>query len=159
MRSTRSRRSNRLNVPSALVCLSSQPENMRTTAGMAALACSNDMIRSSLFGLVIRRRCLFAKISTMRKGGAGARRRNEVLRRGVPRISAASRLHAMQPSIRVERYGFGFARNARKIQDWCGPLNDCAQWLTKLTQTRKEARNHKASKRCGEVLPSFVVVG
>jgi hypothetical protein len=38
-------------------------------------------------------------------------------------------------------------------------LNDCAQWLTKLTQTRKEARNHKASKRCGEVLPSFVVVG
>jgi hypothetical protein len=31
-------------VPSALVCLSSQPEIMRTTAGIALSACSNDMM-------------------------------------------------------------------------------------------------------------------
>jgi hypothetical protein len=33
-----------LNSPSALVCLSSHPENMRTVAGIAASASSRDMV-------------------------------------------------------------------------------------------------------------------
>lgn len=40
----KSRNQKDAHVPSALVCRSSQPENMRTMAGMASSACSNDMI-------------------------------------------------------------------------------------------------------------------